>query len=53
MKNPLVLVWLGLVVSSILWYGFLVFYIGIKAGREMRAMIRVLRTARVVVTAKP
>jgi hypothetical protein len=43
MKDPLVVFWMVLVVSSILWYGFLVFYIGIKAGRELLAMIKVLK----------
>jgi hypothetical protein len=31
-----------MIFASIFWYGFLVFYLGIKAGREIRAMIKTL-----------
>lgn len=40
MKDPYVIVWAILLFSSIAWYGFLVFYIGIKAGSEMKTLIR-------------
>ncbi|MEO6875144.1 MAG: hypothetical protein ABI222_10010 [Opitutaceae bacterium] len=43
MKDPLVLFWLGLLFGSIAWYGFLVFYIGFKAGGEIRTLIKTLR----------
>lgn len=33
-----VLFWAILIFASIAWYGFLVFYVGIKAGREIREM---------------
>lgn len=46
MKDPFVLFWAALLFGSIAWYGFLVFYIGIKAGREIRDMTRVLEAAR-------
>ena len=40
MKDPFVLVWALLLFTSIAWYGFLVFYIGYKAGRELLQLIR-------------
>ena len=46
MNDPFILFWTVLLFSSILWYGFLVVYIGIKAGRELRALIRELTDAR-------
>lgn len=44
MKDPLVLAWSVLLFSSIVWYGFLVFYIGLKAGGEIRTLIKDLTT---------
>ena len=45
--NPLrVAVWAVLIFASILWYGFLVFYIGWKAGREIKVMTETLGAAR-------
>jgi len=46
MKDPFVIFWAVLIFTSIFWYGFLVFYLGIKAGREIRAMTRALEAAR-------
>lgn len=46
MKDPFILFWTVLLFSSILWYGFLVIFIGIKAGRELRTLIRELADAR-------
>ncbi len=40
MKDPYVICWAVLLFSSIAWYGFLVFYIGIKAGGEIRTLIK-------------
>jgi len=42
MKDPFVLFWAALIFSSIAWYGFLVVYLGIKAGRELRVMTEIL-----------
>jgi hypothetical protein len=42
MNTPAVIFWTILIFASIVWYGFLVFYVGIKAGREIRTMIREL-----------
>lgn len=44
MKDPFVIFWAVLIFASISWYGFLVFYIGIKAGREIFAMTASLKT---------
>lgn len=40
MNSAFVLFWTVLIFGSIAWYGFLVFYVGAKAGREIRAMTR-------------
>lgn len=45
MNDPFILFWAVLLFASIFWYGFLVVYIGIKAGREMRTLIRDLAAA--------
>jgi hypothetical protein len=42
MKDPFVLFWAVLILGSVAWYGFLVFYVGFKAGREIRQMIKTL-----------
>ena len=35
--------WAVLIFASIGWYAFLVFYIGLKGGKEIRQMTKVLR----------
>lgn len=45
MKDFFVIFWAVLILGSIFWYGFLVFYVGIKAGAEIREMIKTLRAA--------
>jgi hypothetical protein len=42
MTTPAVIFWAVLIFTSIFWYGFLVFYLGIKAGREIHLMIKTL-----------
>jgi hypothetical protein len=37
-----VIFWAVLIFASIAWYGFLVFYVGIKAGREIRELTTAL-----------
>ena len=32
--------WTVMIFSSIAWYGFLIFFVGYKGGREIRAMTR-------------
>jgi hypothetical protein len=34
--------WTVLIFASILWYGFLLFYVGIKGGREIRILTKTL-----------
>ena len=43
MKDPFVIFWVVLILASIVWYGFLVFYVGIKAGHDIRTMIKSLK----------
>ncbi len=41
MTNPLFIIfWTLMIFLSIAWYGFLLFYIGFKGGREIGWMIR-------------
>ena len=42
MSNPFVIFWSILIITSIAWYGGLVFYIGFKAGRDILGMIKSL-----------
>ena len=42
MNSPLVIFWAVLIFASIAWYAFLVFYIGAKAGREIKELTRTL-----------
>ena len=46
MKDPYIIFWEVLLFGSIAWYGFLVFYIGFKAGREIKTLIKDLTAAR-------
>ena len=43
MKDPFIIFWAALIVGYVLWYGFLVFYVGIKAGRDIIQMIAALK----------
>jgi hypothetical protein len=40
MTTPFVIFWTVMIFASIAWYGFLVFYLGYKGGREIKAMIK-------------
>ncbi len=42
MNSPLVVFWAVLIFASIFWYGYLVIYIGLKAGREIRELTKTL-----------
>ena len=42
MNSPFVIFWAVLIFASITWYGYLVFYIGLRAGREIRALAKTL-----------
>lgn len=35
--------WTGMIFLSIAWYGFLLFYVGIKGGHDIIQMTRALR----------
>jgi len=34
--------WTAITFASIAWYAFLLFYVGVKAGRELKAMTKIL-----------
>jgi hypothetical protein len=38
MSTVFIVFWSGMIFASIAWYGFLIFYVGIKGGREIKAM---------------
>ena len=40
MNSALVIFWSVLLFASIAWYAYLIFYIGIKAGREIGELTR-------------
>ena len=40
MNTAFIVFWTVMIFASIAWYGFLIFYVGYKGGREIRAMIR-------------
>jgi len=40
MTTPFVVFWTIMIFASIAWYGFLVFYVGYKGGREIKAMTK-------------
>ena len=42
MTTFLIWFWSVLIFASIAWYGFLVFYVGIKAGREVKQLTEAL-----------
>jgi hypothetical protein len=42
MNDFFIYFWAFLIFASIFWYGFLVFYVGRKAGREIRELTRSL-----------
>ena len=43
MMTCFVVFWSVMIFASIAWYGFLIFYVGYKGGREIRAMTRALQ----------
>ena len=42
MSDPFVVFWTLMIFASILWYGFLLFYVGFKGGREIKALTKTL-----------
>lgn len=43
MEKFFIIFWAAMILGSIAWYGFLVFYVGIKAGRDIRTLVQSLR----------
>ena len=42
MMDLFVLFWTVMIFGSIAWYGFLLFYVGFKGGREIRTLTKTL-----------
>ncbi len=42
MIDLFVVFWTVMIFASIAWYGFLLFYVGFKGGREIRALTKTL-----------
>ena len=43
MSNVFIVFWSVMIFASIAWYGFLLFYVGFKGGREIKAMTRAFK----------
>jgi hypothetical protein len=44
MSDPFVIFWTVMIFTSVVWYGFLLFYVGAKGGREIKQMTRALES---------
>ena len=44
MSDAFVILWTVLIFTSIVWYGFLLFYVGAKGGREIKVMTQALES---------
>jgi hypothetical protein len=42
MSDLFILFWTVMIFASIAWYGFLLFYVGFKGGREIKALTKTL-----------
>ena len=42
MNEVFIVFWTVMIFLSIAWYGFLLFYVGFKGGKEIRSMTKVL-----------
>ncbi len=42
MSDPFVIIWTVLILSSVAWYAFLLFYVGYKGGVEIKEMTQTL-----------
>jgi hypothetical protein len=40
--DPFVVFWTFMILTSIFWYGFLIFYVGVKAGKEIKELTQAL-----------
>ena len=43
MNTVFIVFWSVMIFASIAWYGFLIFYVGYKGGREIRAMTQTFK----------
>ena len=43
MNTLFIVFWTVMIFASIAWYGFLIFYVGYKGGREIRAMTKAFK----------
>ncbi len=46
MNTVFIVFWTVMIFASIAWYGFLIFYVGYKGGREIRAMTKAFKQRR-------
>lgn len=46
MNSPALVFWAGLIGACLAWYGFLVVFLGWRAGKELRELIHSLRARR-------
>lgn len=53
MNDPFVWFWTLMIFASIAWYGFLLFYVGFKGGRELRHLTKEFSQRSESETAKP
>lgn len=42
MNDPFVIFWTVMIFTSIAWYAFLLLYIGVKGGKEIKEMTKTL-----------
>jgi hypothetical protein len=42
MSDFFAIFWTVMIFTSVAWYGFLIFYVGIKGGKEIRDLTRTL-----------
>jgi hypothetical protein len=42
MSDPFVIFWTVMVFTSIVWYGYLLFYVGAKGGKEIKTLTKTL-----------
>jgi hypothetical protein len=43
MSTVFIVFWTAMIFASIAWYGFLIFHVGYKGGREIKAMTRAFK----------
>jgi len=44
MNDPFVIFWTVMILTSVVWYGFLLFYVGAKGAREIKQMTKTLES---------